>query len=234
MKVSLLHYTSDPIFAIASAAMATRNVPCSEMYTKSRKELESTVKYCYECGHWAMLEFADFDFEIQGVSRILETQLVRNRMSSYAISSGRQDREYTPCDYAVDHDEECNLTAIEGGIMYFEDCIRNLDTSEESGLHSHAIGNARYALPQGIAQLIRVKKNLRNLIDTSHIRLCAHAQDEYRELMMEIKTLVTLVHPLLGSFLVPRCTYSLYCTESPGCGMMPSKKEVSKILGEVL
>ena len=49
------------------------------------------VKNILESGHGAALEFDYFIFGVEGYSRVCETQLVRKRMASYLIKSGRQE-----------------------------------------------------------------------------------------------------------------------------------------------
>lgn len=53
---------------------------------------KSIVKNIIESGHLAATEFDNFIFGIEGYSRVTEVQLVRKRLASYLIKSGRQDK----------------------------------------------------------------------------------------------------------------------------------------------
>ena len=52
-------------------------------------ESKALIKAILNSRHYAALEFDDFIFAAQGFSRVTEVQLVRKRLASYMISSGR-------------------------------------------------------------------------------------------------------------------------------------------------
>ena len=80
MKVTLTRVTENPIGAIEEAACNCYN---------SEPTGGKIMKACYNSGHHSVLEFADFTFHIEGVSRALTHQLVRHRLASYAQRSQR-------------------------------------------------------------------------------------------------------------------------------------------------
>jgi len=51
------------------------------------------VKNIIENGHLAATEFDDFIFGIEGYARVTEVQLVRKRLASYLIKSGRKNKD---------------------------------------------------------------------------------------------------------------------------------------------
>ena len=53
------------------------------------EESKAIIRHLISSNHKAALEFDDFIFGIEGYSRVTEVQLVRKRMASYMISSGR-------------------------------------------------------------------------------------------------------------------------------------------------
>jgi len=214
MKVKLIRYTEKPLEAIASAAAITRGITYDE-YIKSGKDPKKLIQHCYESGHWSVFEFADFDFEVEGASRVFETQCVRSRLASYEWESGRHDQEYEPCS----HVPKSVITSIYDGIFSYDVL---------SSTHKPEI--ARYTLPQGVARKARIKRNFRNLMETAMIRLCTKAQAEYRVFMSECKTLVAAVDPYLASLLVPKCQVYLYCNENEPCGDTISKKEAQGLI----
>lgn len=225
MKVRLVSFTPKPLEAIATAAAITRGTTYDEFrmahgdgswktQSEYRRYLEQYVKGLYEAGHWSVFEFADFDFEVEGVSRVFETQAVRSRIGSYEWESGR----VASCAYkASDMAHELGIVqAIEEGIADYEINVSCGSFAED----------ARYMLPQGVARKGRIKKNFRAWMETSHQRLCSRTQAEYREFMQEVKGQITGMDELLGSLLIPKCEWLGYCTERNGCGHMPSKTEV--------
>lgn len=82
-------------------------------------------------------------------------------------------------------------------------------------------------LPLGMKTKIVDKRNLRNLVDMSHQRMCNRAYWEYRRLFAELSKALadyseewkTLVEMLF----VPKCQLAGYCTEKKSCGRMPKK-----------
>ena len=70
-------------------------------FCHSNKELDDIIASPYNkkivqnilnAGHYAALEFDNFIFGVEGYSRVTEVQLVRKRLASYMISSGRDER----------------------------------------------------------------------------------------------------------------------------------------------
>lgn len=180
-----------------------------------RKKLEAIVRDCYECGHWSVFEFAEWDFQASEVSRVLETQAVRSRLASFEWETGRRENAYLPCDAIDDKNYMSHL------IEEITDITSDL-----------APEDARYYIPQGVARKGRIKRNHRNLMETSMVRLCTHAQQEYRDFMLRCKALVTEVDPFLGELLQPKCVVNLYCNEKQSCRLngVRTKDEVRKLL----
>ena len=69
-------------------------------FCRSEKPIEQIIESPYspqiiqnliDAGHSAALEFDYFLFAVEGFSRVCETQLVRKRIASYMIKSGREE-----------------------------------------------------------------------------------------------------------------------------------------------
>jgi thymidylate synthase (FAD) len=84
-------------------------------------------------------------------------------------------------------------------------------------------------LPLGMTTKVVDKRNLRNLIDMSHQRMCTRAYWEYRSLFDELSTRLSEYseewEQIVDKFFVPKCEYLGYCPEKYSCGMVSSKKE---------
>jgi thymidylate synthase (FAD) len=217
MRIRLVSATPKPLVAIATAAAITRgqtyNEFCSDLACH-RFALEDYVRRLYKAGHWSVFEFADFDFEVEGASRVFETQVVRSRIGSYEWESGRRAQTYKPSAAAT--------TLVLGKhIDYMVGAYESVVADE--GMQPE---NARYILPQGVARKGRIKKNFRAWMETAQQRLCTKTQWEYREFMQTVKSAITQEDVFLGSLMVPKCEWLGYCPEANGCGRKRPKKEV--------
>ena len=230
MKVTLTRVTENPIGAIEEAA--------SNCYD-SEPTGGKIMKSCYESGHHSVLEFADFTFHIEGVSRALTHQLVRHRLASYAQRSQRY------CDedgfkYVIPTKIQNNLTAL----AFYEDTINKIRLSYAS-LQEFGIPNedARYLLPNACETTIEVKMNFRTLIHFMNERLCLRAQWEIRQMALEMKKAIEKQYPELAKYLVPKCEIHegmSFCTEHKSCGRHLTLKQIydkfwklKKISGDV-
>jgi thymidylate synthase (FAD) len=77
-------------------------------------------------------------------------------------------------------------------------------------------------LPLGMTTKIVDKRNLRNLIDMSHQRMCTRAYWEYRELFNDICVSLSKVSNewkwIVDNLFKPKCEVLGYCLEKKSCG----------------
>ena len=215
MKVTLTRVTENPVGAIEEAACNCYN---------SEPTGGKIMKSCYNSGHHSVLEFCDFTFHVEGVSRALTHQLVRHRLASYAQRSQRYCGE-NEFEYVIPPSIEKNEATLE----LYKITMSHLATMYKI-LQDQDIPNedARYVLPNACASVIEVKMNLRSLIHFMNERLCTRAQWEIRQLAREMKRCVEEQYPELAEYLVPKCEahapYS-FCTEHKSCGRHITLKE---------
>ena len=173
------------------------------------------MKSCYKSGHHSVLEFADFTFHIEGVSRALTHQLVRHRLASYAQRSQRYCEE-DGFGYVIPNSIKNNPNALE---MY-ENIMGSLAESYHA-LNSNLgipAEDARMVLPNACETVIEVKMNFRTLIHFMNERLCTRAQWEIRELANEMLKLCKEVAPVLFADAGPGCVRG-HCPEGEkSCG----------------
>ena len=102
MYVKLLRCTKRPEELITSAAkLCYSPVGVEEIEEGLTPEsTEKFIKFLLSLGHESPLEHVSFSFAVEGVSRILETQLVRHRIASYSVQSGRYVKRDDP-DFVV-------------------------------------------------------------------------------------------------------------------------------------
>lgn len=98
LKVKLLEHTPNPEMVIASAAkLCYSPVGVDEIMEKQTDEsVQKFLKMLMSMGHESPIEHVSFTFAVEGVSRIVETQLVRHRHASYSIQSGRYVKRDNP------------------------------------------------------------------------------------------------------------------------------------------
>ena len=216
MKVVLTRVTENPIEAIEEAA--------SNCYD-SEPSGGRIMRACYNSGHHAVLEFCDFTFHIEGVSRALTHQLVRHRLASYAQRSQRYCSE-DGFEYVVPRTISNNKEAWKeyGAIMRkIKKCYKDL---QDIGIPNE---DARMVLPNACETQIEVKMNFRTLIHFMNERLCTRAQWEIRTLAILMKKCVEEQYPELAKYLVPKCEVyenMPFCTEHSTCGRHPKLKDI--------
>ena len=83
-------------------------------------------------------------------------------------------------------------------------------------------------LPLGMATKIVDKRNLRNLVDMSHQRMCNRAYHEYRELFLDISLALKCVSDewawIIDNLFEPKCDYLGECPEKKSCGRKKGKE----------
>lgn len=83
-------------------------------------------------------------------------------------------------------------------------------------------------LPLGMTTKIVDKRNLRNLVDMSHQRMCSRAYHEYRQLFNDICTELYKISEewawITENMFVPKCKYLGYCPEKKTCGMVKGEE----------
>lgn len=215
MKVELVRYTTNPHEAIELAASN-----CYDSIPNGK-----IMNACYKSGHHSVLEFAQFHFHIEGVSRALTHQLVRHRTGSFSQRSQR---------YCSEDGFEF---VVPPSIKRLDNNIRDLyiNTIEEiknayEALQTFDIPNedARYLLPNACCTTIDASFDFRNLIHFMNERLCARAQWEIRELAQKMRDCVIEVFPEAKAMLVPKCERfdTAFCPEIKSCGRHRTLKEL--------
>lgn len=219
MLVTLVSTTNNPIMAIENAA--------SNCYDSTPSEDGKIMKSCYKSGHQSVLEFAQFHFHIEGISRACGNQLVRHRTGKFAQRSQRYCNE-----------KEFNYVSpksiVKNTQLYkeYQDTIKRINWfynfAQRQGVPNE---DARYILPNACKTVIDVSFDLRNLIHFMNERLCVRSQWEIRQLAQKIKDIVIKEYPQLEDMLVPKCEVNQefpFCTEEKCCGRHKKLKEVYK------
>lgn len=222
MKVTLTRVTHNPVLAIEEAA--------SNCYDSQPTANGRIMNACYESGHQSVLEFADFTFHIEGISRACSHQLVRHRCASYAQRSQRYVKEGN-FDYVIPDSVRKNAAGyveFKKTMNHIKECYEYL---QELGIPAE---DARFTLPNACETIIEVKMNGRELIHFMNERLCTRAQWEIRDLAKAMKKVVAEHDEecaKFAQFFVPKCYIHAkypFCTEHKSCGLAPKLEDIYK------
>lgn len=205
MKVTLLNsYANENIAKLAAANCV------GKLDNPTDKGLQVAVN----SGHYSVLEHLPLTFLIEDVSRVTEVQLVRHRIASYSIRSGR----YTKANnnkswYQIPKSIKNNDSIVKLFTEMNENIYSFYTAMIEQGIPKE---DARYILPQGLLTDIVVSMNARAFIEQCEKRLCKKAQWEIREMFTKMKECIKDIYPIVYEQLEPPCAKG-GCTEVYSC-----------------
>ncbi|OPX84829.1 MAG: FAD-dependent thymidylate synthase [Pelotomaculum sp. PtaB.Bin013] len=192
-------------------------------------------------GHKAAVEFDYFIFGIEGFARVTEIQLVRKRIASYMIKTGRLNKDgKRSFDIVIPKNIENNrvcyklpvgaLTLTDGtplqnylpdevvelnyniGVDEILDMIENwYEAGVRDGFPEEDL---RYLKPQATEFKAIIGMNAHALSDWFSIRCCKRAQDEIRDLANKMLALCKAAAPDLFINAGPNCKVLGYCPEN--------------------
>lgn len=219
-------------------------------FIKSERSLEEIIGSPYSkrivqniinSGHEAAVEFDFFIFGVEGYARVSEVQLVRKRLASYMIKSGRAElngkREFSVVipnsidkQRAVINLDSNRLTLMDGTPIskYLpdgkKDIIYTLNTHDILNIieewYDQGIRNGtpeedlRYLKPQATEYKALIGMNAHALRDWFRIRCCMNAQKEIRDLANKMLKLCKQAAPDLFEDAGPNCIRLGYCPEN--------------------
>ena len=220
-------------------------------FVRSEREWEDIVASPYNkaivenilnSGHRAALEFDYFIFGVEGYSRVTETQLVRKRLASYLIKSGRAElngkRNFSVVYPPSVKNFAAKVSLPDGTDVtvtphILADMIRQwYEAGIEMGLPEEDL---RYMKPQATEFKAIIGMNAHALLDWFGIRCCMNAQHEIRDLARKMLRLCRQAAPDLFAQAGPSCAQLGYCPENTrqnaACvGKVLTKDEALRIL----
>lgn len=227
-KVTLINIPRDPLDIISEAGLtSTQGLPRAIEATslKTTEQLIAFTKKLISLGHTSVLEHIAFTFSIEDVSRVTETQILRHRLASYTVQSGR----YSELSLNVKLPP-----SIEEANQYNPRISQNLVNLQLildkviGSLQDAEIPNEdiRYLLPQGSFTSMYITMNLRELRHFINLRSCEAAQWEIRSIA---RTLYKLIEDLSEEYKTllydcePRCNSCDRLRDGTCSGTNPSK-----------
>lgn len=218
MKVTLVSYTDESV-----ANKATQRCRSGKPYAELGDK--NVLDHAIGSGHDSVLEFVDYTFAIDGISRACSHQLVRHRMASYEQTSQRHvnmdEFEYVIPNSIIECKNEicpvlrnCNISMA---IPAYQDLMVII-----SDLYSEMVNagipeeDARYILPNACMTNLVMKINARSLKNFLSLRMCNKAQWEIRELADKMYKLVCEHTPQVAEYMGPPCWFD-GCKERIPC-----------------
>lgn len=219
-------------------------------FVRSERDLEEIIASPYDktivnkiinSGHKAAVEFDYFIFAVEGYSRVTEIQLVRKRLASYLIKTGRADKNgKRPFDIVIPRSIENLNVQVTMPIDSFElmdgtplkQHLKLDDTYINIRLNTNQILNMieswysegvcnnlpeeelRYLKPQATEFKALIGMNAHALLDWFSIRCCKNAQSEIRDMANKMLSLCKDAAPDLFINAGPNCKVLGYCPEN--------------------
>ena len=183
---------------------------------------------CIEAGHGRTMEFVDVHMIIDGFSARVMREYYRHvgGLTPYLQASTRY-IDYKDFDVIRPASIERNKEALVEFNMTVKNLRKSLEALKTLGVPNEDVANL---LPLGMATKCIEKRNLRNLVDMSHVRKCTRAYHEYRlELFPAIENALKDYSDqwawIIDNLFKPKCEVYGYCDEKNSCGRMPRKED---------
>lgn len=189
---------------------------------------------CIQSGHGRTLEYVNVEMIINGYSaRVIREWYTHLGGSPTRLQASTRYIDYTKedgFDYVIPPSIQNHPTAL----VRYQVLMKKINSvcremEETFGIPKE---DSALLLPLGMTTKIVDKRNLRNLVDMSHQRMCSRAYHEYRELFKNICTELRKVSGewkwITDNLLKPKCDYLGYCSEKNSCGRTQKKKSSKK------
>lgn len=179
---------------------------------------------CIRSGHHRVMEYVNVEMIIDGYSaRVIREWYTHIGGAPTRLQASTRYINYKDFSYTVPPAIAGNAEAEKIYRDTMECIAKSCSALEtECGIPRE---DAAMLLPLGMSTRIVDKRNVRNLIEMSHQRLCTRAYWEYRRLMQEIMEALSAYSEewkyMVSQFFVPKCEVAGYCTEKKSCGRMP-------------
>lgn len=180
-RVTLVSMTQNPLREIASAAEMYRGHVVRSPNEISRTKAEEWLADMMRTGTRAPLEYVQFHFFFEGVTRGFTHQLVRQRAGATYVQESTR--------FAVKRDAVCimppSIARLKDDdpkrVLWYEAMYKVFSTYNKLVDAGVPAEDARGMLPTNLATKIHYRTDLRNLMDHAGMRLCSQAQYEWKQ-----------------------------------------------------
>ena len=214
MKAKLIRHTLSPEELVALGA---RLCYSKSDLSKLEERIQSTdqaefVDKVMSMGHESVLEHASFSFLVEGVSRVLLSQLTRHRMASYSVQSQRY------CGVKLEYVTPPKIQQSGWKLAYQMHCERSFTIYQGMVQDGIPEEDARYVIPSGFSCRLMLTMNVRELRHFFSLRCCSRAQWEIRGLAKAMLEECRRVAPALFADAGPGCVRGRCPEGEKGCG----------------
>lgn len=182
---------------------------------------------CIKSGHHRVMEYVNVDLILDGYSaRVIREWYTHIGGAPTRLQASTRYINYKSFSYVTPH----TLLKDEEALKKYEEAMAMIAKTCEDLEANHGIPreDAAMLLPLGMTTKIVDRRNVRNLIDMSHQRLCTRAFWEYRELMRDLMKELSDYSPewkyIVDNYFLPKCELAGFCTEKKTCGRKPYKE----------
>ena len=207
MKVSLISSTGNAKELLIFTKNTRLNMDPSaygNIIDMSDEEKQEQIDYVFSTIS-STLEFVDYVFLIQDVTRAFTHQLVRHRVGFSFAQQSQRSVDMNGFSYlATGKAEKSHL---------YHDAMYSINNTYRRLIDEEDVPpqDARGILPTNIMTNIVAKINLRSLSGLMNIRLCPKAQGEFQDVAREMRRVVLEVHPWAEPVLQVNCVQHLTC-----------------------
>lgn len=223
-KVTILpETTKNPITlmgARAGVCWGTDTTDAEKNYKRGRQILADQ--------HGRVHEFVNVEMVLDGWSaRVIREWYTHIGGAPTRLQASTRYIDYTTnFEYTEPHSIACNSSAHLAYQKAMTDILFGLRALEDLGVPRE---DQAMLLPLGMTTKVVDKRNLRNLIEMSHQRLCGRAYWEYRALMNAVMNALSAYSPewriIVGEYMKPKCEVLGYCPEKKSCGRYGNKEK---------
>ena len=176
---------------------------------------------CLESGHGRTFEFPDVYMILDGYSaRVIREWYTHIGCLPTRLQSSTRYIDYEHgFDYYIPDSVKKTTATLTVYKEMMDSIAKYLAWLVDLGVPKEDAANG---LPLGMTTTIVDKRNLRNLIDMSHQRMCTRAYHEFRDLFYDVATALSEYSEqwvyIVDHYFEPKCEYLGYCNEKKSCG----------------
>ena len=213
--------TRDPISLIGRRAGVCWGADIEDPQKNYRRGLD-----CLESNHGRTLEFVNVEMVLDGYSaRVIREWYTHIGGAPTRLQASTRYINYEDFPYVSPGKIEKNEQAQAVYRNVMSSIAEGLRQLEEMGIPREDAG---MLLPLGMETRVVDKRNLRNLIDMSHQRMCTRAYWEFREMFSDVLRALRGISDewqlIVDQYMMPKCELLGYCPEKRGCGRKPKKE----------
>lgn len=215
--------TKDPI-----TLMGKRSGVCWGANVENDEKNYNRGLDCIKSGHGRVMEYVNIEMIINGYS----AKVLREYYTHIGGSPTRLQASTRYIDYSKGEGFTYTTPSSidrNGYYLIWNELMKKInDTIKMMIDDGIPVEDATMALPLAYSSKMVDKRNLRNLVDMSRVRMCNRAYWEYRELFRDICNALREYSDewkwIVDNLLHAKCEEYGYCTEAKSCGRKPRKE----------